>query len=595
MALSLKPIEIVEKNEYPLLVKAPHWERVYLKEVAEVQNGFAFKSNLFSKNKGIPLIRIRDINNKSTESYYIGEYDEEYLINKGDILIGMDGDFNAAIWKGEQGLLNQRICRVRCFSALYSDKFLFLCLQPYLDAINAETSSVTVKHLSSQTVEDIPLPLPPIEEQNRIVAKIEELFSELDKGVEYLKTAQEQLKVYRQSVLKYAFEGKLTKQWREAHVDQLETADRLLERIQQERENLYQQQLNEWEEAVKTWEDNGKQGKKPNQPRAPFEITPLTEEELLQLPQLPEGWCWTRVDALGEVQLGRQRSPQNRSRDYPTKYIRAANITKDGFDLTDVMDMEFKPHELERYQLKYGDILLSEASGSPDQAGKPALWRDQIPNCCFQNTVIRFQPIYLSSEYMLNVFKHFYFNKIFSKIASGVGINHLSASKFSVLPVPLAPLEEQQYITPFIELNFSIYNQLETIINETLQQSKLLRNSILKNAFYGQLVPQDSRDENAAVLLEKIKENRRHREENQVYLPKTRKKTAMKKDLSITEVLQELHGLATAQDVWQRSKYHENIEEFYAELKEQINNGAVEEAKELREERKSYLRLINEN
>lgn len=73
MALSLKPIEIVEKNKYPLLVKAPHWERVFLREIAEVQNGFAFKSSFFSKDKGIPLIRIRDIYSNNTESYYIGE------------------------------------------------------------------------------------------------------------------------------------------------------------------------------------------------------------------------------------------------------------------------------------------------------------------------------------------------------------------------------------------------------------------------------------------------------------------------------------------------------------------------------------------
>ncbi len=295
MALSLKPLEIVEKNEYPLLIKASHWGRVYLKEVAKIQNGFAFKSSLFSRDKGMPLIRIRDINNKNTESYYLGEYDEEYLINYGDLLIGLDGDFNAAIWKGGQGLLNQRICRVKCFSNLYSDKFLFLCLQPYLNAINAETSSVTVKHLSSQTVEEIPLPLPPLEEQKRIVDRIDEIFSELDKGVEYLKTAQEQLKVYRQSVLKCAFEGKLTKGWRDARASQLEWADRLLESIQQERENLYQQQLNEWEEAVKIWKENVTEGKRPRKPSKFKALPSLEEKHTQELPNLPKEWQWVKL------------------------------------------------------------------------------------------------------------------------------------------------------------------------------------------------------------------------------------------------------------------------------------------------------------
>ncbi|MEP6879305.1 MAG: restriction endonuclease subunit S, partial [Nitrosospira sp.] len=90
------------------------------------------------------------------------------------------------------------------------------------------------------------IPLPPANEQNRIVAKIEELFSELDKGIESLKTAQAQLKVYRQALLKHAFEGKLTAKWREENKDKLETADALLKRIQAEREQRYRQQLAEW-------------------------------------------------------------------------------------------------------------------------------------------------------------------------------------------------------------------------------------------------------------------------------------------------------------------------------------------------------------
>lgn len=143
--------------------------------------------------------------------------------------------------------------------------------------------------------------VPPTNEQYRIVAKIEEFFSELDKGNEYLKTAQEQLKVYRQSVLKHAFEGRLTEEWREAHADQLETADQLLERIHQERENLYQQQISEWEEAVKAWEENGKELKKPNKPKQPRNLSPLTEEELRELSNLPEGWIWLK---LGNLNVG---------------------------------------------------------------------------------------------------------------------------------------------------------------------------------------------------------------------------------------------------------------------------------------------------
>ena len=210
MALGRKPIEIVNDGKHQLLAKAEHWDRIYLQEVAKVQNGFAFSSDYFTKSEGMPLIRIRDIDRTTTVDKYSGKYNEDFIVRKGDILIGMDGDFKVAKWKGENALLNQRVCRIIPKAEKYNEKFLLFCLQPFLDAIHAETSSVTVKHISSKTIEEIPLPLPPFKEQNEIVSKIEELFSELDKGIENLHTAQQQLKTYRQSVLKWAFEGKLT-------------------------------------------------------------------------------------------------------------------------------------------------------------------------------------------------------------------------------------------------------------------------------------------------------------------------------------------------------------------------------------------------
>jgi len=496
MALSLKPIEIISSGKHQLLKKALHWERVFLSEVASVQNGFAFKSEFFTHDKGRPLIRIRDIDKGQTENYYFGEFPEEYLVNRGDILIGMDGDFNTARWKGVQGLLNQRVCRVFPESKDYCEDFLFLCLQPYLNAINAETSSVTVKHLSSKTVNEIPLPLPPLAEQRRIVAKIEELFTELDAGVASLHTAQAQLKTYRQALLKHAFEGKLTADWRAANAEKMEPAALLLQRIADERQSRY-------DAAVAEWEAGGKTGRKP---RPLKDVPPLSASELAELPELPEGWAWVKVDALGEVQLGRQRSPKNRSKDFPTKYIRAANITENGLALTDVMDMEFTPDDFQRYQLKYGDILLSEASGSPDQVGKPALWRNQIPNCCFQNTVIRLRLLdSLNNEYFLLLFKNFYANGVFAKTASGVGINHLSANKFASLAAPLAPVNEQTQIVQEIDSRLSIIDQLEQTITTTLQQAESLRQSILHKAFAGQLVPQDANDEPASVLLARIR------------------------------------------------------------------------------------------
>jgi len=158
MALGISPEAIVEKGNYRLLVKANHWQRIPLSDVATVQNGFAFKSEFFDRERGLPLIRIRDITKSETEHKFNGAYDASFVVRNGNILIGMDGDFTVARWQGEDALLNQRVCRIRVKSDGYDEKFLLIVLQPYLNAIHAETSSVTVKHLSSRTIGEIPLP-----------------------------------------------------------------------------------------------------------------------------------------------------------------------------------------------------------------------------------------------------------------------------------------------------------------------------------------------------------------------------------------------------------------------------------------------------
>jgi len=159
-------------------------------------------------------------------------------------------------------------------------------------------TGTTFKEISGAAFSRMPVPLPPELEQRRIVAKLEELFSELDKGVENLRTAQQQLKVYRQALLKHAFEGKLTAKWRAQNPDKLESSEALLARIQQEREARYQRQLAEWKEAQKAWEANGKTGRKPTKPKEPKALPTLTAEELTELSELPDGWIYVKAEAI---------------------------------------------------------------------------------------------------------------------------------------------------------------------------------------------------------------------------------------------------------------------------------------------------------
>jgi type I restriction enzyme S subunit len=199
--------DVVAENRNGLLAAHPTWQRTRLKEVAAILNGYPFESARFSKEKGTPLIRIRDILPGRTETFYIGDFDSAFLVQPGEIVVGMDGDFHCAAWSGGPALLNQRVCKITPDESRYSKLFLRYVLPGYLSAINAETPSVTVKHLSSRTVADIPLPLPPIKEQRRIVAEIEKQFTRLEAGVAALRRVQANLKRYRAAVLKAACEG----------------------------------------------------------------------------------------------------------------------------------------------------------------------------------------------------------------------------------------------------------------------------------------------------------------------------------------------------------------------------------------------------
>ena len=402
-------------------------------------------------------------------------------------------------------------------AANISPAFLFYkaVSRDFVNGIARMQYGVSYPAVSDEQVREQVLWLPPLREQHRIVAKIEELFSELDKGIQSLKSARAKLDVYRQAVLKHAFEGKLTAQWRKDNKDTLEKPKQLLARIKQAREVRYQQRCEEWEAAVKEWEEDGKSGKRPGQPRMPKSVSTMAKGEIVPLEALPNSWLWLTAESVGIVQLGRQRSPQNRSKDYPTKYIRAANITEQGLDLRDVFDMDFPPHELSTYRLEKGDLVVSEASGSAAQVGKPAIWDDQISNCCFQNTVIRHQPYCRDySVYLLWLYQFFYMSGKFAQVAGGVGINHLGAFKFAQIALPLCSLAEQQEIVRLLEERFTAIEQQEREIDSALTQAEMLRQAILKRAYSGQLVPQDPSDEPASVLLNRIRAEREETEKN---------------------------------------------------------------------------------
>lgn len=164
------------------------WEIKKLGEVCEVLNGYAFDSNLFTDdNTCVPIIRIRDIKRGYTETFYKGEYAQEYIINKGNYLIGMDGEFNIAEWSGKDSLLNQRVCKLSVVSSELIKRFVLWYMSIALKQIEDETPFVTVKHLSSKKLLNIPIPVPPLPVQEQIVSELDLLSGIIEKKREQLK------------------------------------------------------------------------------------------------------------------------------------------------------------------------------------------------------------------------------------------------------------------------------------------------------------------------------------------------------------------------------------------------------------------------
>ena len=413
------------------------------------------------------------------------------------------------------------VCSIRLGTSSINPKYIMYVINsPHSRmAIDALKSGSTRKRISRRNLARIEMPLAPLNEQRRIVAKIEELFSELDKGIESLKTAREQLNVYRQAVLKHAFEGKLTEQWREENKDKLERPEQLLARIKRERETRYEQQLEEWKIAVKGWEEDGKLGRKPSKPKRPTEVVPIKGKQRVEFPAIPVCWEWLNLKDVGRVETGTTPSTKI-SANYggtlpffkPTDLDQGAHVRTARDHLSQLGEESARVIPMDSTLVTCIGATIGKTGFAVTRCATNQQINSIIPCAGFYPRFVYFQTVapFLNSRIKTD--------------ASATTLPILNKSKFGDLPFVLCSLPEQHELVRLVEERFAAIEGSEREVSVALVRAEAFRQSILKRAFGGQLVPQDPSDEPASVLLNRIKVEREQDSKNGEIIKKTRNK-----------------------------------------------------------------------
>lgn len=194
-------------------------------------------------------------------------------------------------------------------------------------------------------------------------------------------------------------------------------------------------------------------------------------------------WPIVPLSEVAQVRLGRQRAPKNHQGDSMRPYIRAANVTRAGLSLTDVKEMNFTDAEMATYRMEPGDIILSEASGSASEVGKPALWTGEIADCAFQNTLIRVRPFSHEPKFLLHYFRWQALAGRFIEHSRGVGIHHLGRARLASWPTPLPSLDEQHRVVELLEDHLSRLDAAAAGIDNAARRLRALERSALDRNF----------------------------------------------------------------------------------------------------------------
>ncbi|MEP0751769.1 restriction endonuclease subunit S [Trichocoleus sp. Lan] len=478
------------------------WTIAQLGDLANYINGRAFKPSEW-KDKGIPIVRIQNLNNSSTSFNYSDvEHEGKYLIKDGDLLISWSASLGVFIWNRGEAWLNQHIFKVEPNEGVVTKTFLYYVAKMAISELYEKTHGTGMVHVTKPVFESHQVPIPPVNEQRRIVAKLEKLLAKVDSCKERLDKIPLILKRFRQSVLAAACSGRLTADGRENNPD-VEPASELLKRIHIERRRR-------WEESeLETISANGKIPKDDKWKSRYKEPEPVNVENL---PEIPNSWHWTNLQSIAVV---KDPNPSHRYPSYEdgtvpllsTREFRGLNDWQT--ELSPLVSEEVYQFQNRICEFSPNDIIFAR-KGKLGLARRPP----KLPKYTFSHTIFIikcFEGI-CSDSILWYLRQDKAVEWLLREMNSNTGVPTLGKAITEQLPIPLAPIAEQQEIVNRIETLFKLADQIEQRYQKARAYVEQLTQSILAKAFRGELVPQDPNDEPASVLLERIRAERAKRE-----------------------------------------------------------------------------------
>ncbi|MFQ5786406.1 MAG: restriction endonuclease subunit S [Thermodesulfobacteriota bacterium] len=473
-----------------------NWINIPLENV--VLKGKGKKPKKLSKEKingMVPYIDIRAFEKGIIEQY--ADIESSKIIDKSDVLVVWDGARFGLTGFGMNGAAGSTLMVLT--PVLIHSKYLYFFINRYYDYINTHPKGTGTPHVNPDIFWKLEFPLSSLNEQKRIVAKLDQSMPKIDGVKERLERIPQIIKRFRQSVLNAAVTGKLTEKWREEHLE-VESALNIVESIQKTRMKDANTKLKS--EKIK-------------------EIYSSMEEN--DSSELPDSWKYTFLNKLCEsFQYGTSSKSQKKGK---IPVLRMGNLQNGRIDWSDLVYTSDK-NEIEKYILSPKDVLFNRTN-SAELVGKTSIYLGEYPAIYAGylikiNNYKKLDSMYLN--YALNSqYARAYCNRVKS---DGVNQSNINAQKLGKFEIPFPPLEEQHEIVCHVDKLFTFADKLEEHYQKAKEKVDKFPQSVLSKAFRGELVPQDPNDEPAEKLLERIKEEKAKMEAE---LKKTKKNVGGRK------------------------------------------------------------------